>query len=269
MRVREMVKEKGEKESERQRGEIEKNRDRKMPGLRISGLYEKGGKEVIIMEDGVVVSRQKEKRDGAKKEKREKHIEDIIIMENGNKYEEIVCSLGCDMNALLASKIKENYGGRILKIVVISDGATSIKNRMKNIFGEKYVHILDWYHLKKKTIDLVGMMAVNKKEKEEYISLVNNELWKGATENALKILKGMPTRNIKKQEELEKYLTKNKGYIIDYERRQKCGKTIGSGRMEKTVDKLVARRQKSKGKSWSRQGSNSLAMVTASLNRAG
>lgn len=61
------------------------------------------------------------------------------------------------------------------------------------------------------------------------------------------------------------YLEKNCTTIIDYERRQKTGKVIGSGRLEKQTDVVVAQRQKRKGMSWSPQGSLSLALVTANL----
>ena len=61
------------------------------------------------------------------------------------------------------------------------------------------------------------------------------------------------------------YLEKNRTTIIDYDRRQKTGKVIGSGRMEKQNDVVVAQRQKRKGMSWSKQGSLSLALVTANL----
>jgi hypothetical protein len=59
------------------------------------------------------------------------------------------------------------------------------------------------------------------------------------------------------------YLTKNRAYIINYAKRKEVGKTIGSGRMEKTVDCIVARRQKEKAMSWSQKGSIALAVITA------
>lgn len=55
--------------------------------------------------------------------------------------------------------------------------------------------------------------------------------------------------------------------IIDYERRTKTGKPVGSGRMEKVVDQAVGMCQKKKGMSWSKSGSRSLAMLrVAELN---
>ncbi|MDP4190318.1 MAG: hypothetical protein Q8858_02080 [Bacteroidota bacterium] len=53
--------------------------------------------------------------------------------------------------------------------------------------------------------------------------------------------------------------------IINYKLRQSIGKPIGSGIMEKTVDMVIAKRQKSKGMSWSTQGSRSLAVLEITI----
>jgi hypothetical protein len=57
------------------------------------------------------------------------------------------------------------------------------------------------------------------------------------------------------------YLEKHRLEIIDYERRRKAGKSIGSGRMEKGVDLVIGYRQKHKGISWRPQGSRALAIL--------
>jgi len=62
-------------------------------------------------------------------------------------------------------------------------------------------------------------------------------------------------------------LEKHRREIIDYERRQQAGKSIGSGRMEKAVDQVIGSRQKKKGMSWSQKGSKALAILkTVELN---
>ena len=62
-------------------------------------------------------------------------------------------------------------------------------------------------------------------------------------------------------------MERQQGEIIDYERRQKAGKSIGSGRMEKGVDQVIGYRQKKKGMSWSQKGSKALAILkTVELN---
>ena len=52
--------------------------------------------------------------------------------------------------------------------------------------------------------------------------------------------------------ELISYLEKHQAEIINYNRRSRAGKTIGSGQMEKGVDLAVGRRQKHKAMSWRR-----------------
>ncbi len=87
-------------------------------------------------------------------------------------------------------------------------------------------------------------------------------LWRGENAQALNyLLTQIKTRNQQKLEELKTYLSKHESEIIDYERRQKAGKSIGSGRMEKAVDLVIGHRQKRKGMSWSSLGSQALAIL--------
>jgi hypothetical protein len=68
-------------------------------------------------------------------------------------------------------------------------------------------------------------------------------------------------------QELSGYLEKHYSEIINYERRSRAGRTIGSGRMEKGVDLTVGQRQKNKGMSWSHLGSRALSLLkVAELN---
>jgi hypothetical protein len=109
----------------------------------------------------------------------------------------------------------------------------------------------------------MSQIALNKAIKEETIPLLLNYLWQGKCRAAITALKSLVPKNKAKHEELVGYLEKNEGYIIDYERRQKAGKSIGSGRMEKQNDLIVAKRQKRKGMAWSAKGARNLAIVTA------
>lgn len=74
-------------------------------------------------------------------------------------------------------------------------------------------------------------------------------------------MEGIEARRQKALEELVSYLRKHASEIIDYERRAKAGKAIGSGRMEKALDRAVGARQKRKGMSWSEGGSGALALL--------
>ena len=75
------------------------------------------------------------------------------------------------------------------------------------------------------------------------------------------------SKNPEKLSELIGYLEKHQSEIIDYQRRQQAGKTIGSGRIEKCCDQVIGHRQKKKGMSWSQIGSRSLGILkVAELN---
>ena len=113
---------------------------------------------------------------------------------------------------------------------------------------------------------LLSQIAPNKVVKEAPQQGLLEALWQGQTAQACAVLQAVVPKNAAKQGELLGYLEKNEAYLIDYEKRQQAGKVIGSGRMEKQNDVVVAQRQKRKGMSWSKQGSLSLAMVTAQLH---
>jgi len=74
-------------------------------------------------------------------------------------------------------------------------------------------------------------------------------------------------KNQDKWQELIGYLSKHQSEIIDYNRRSRAGKTIGSGQVEKGVDLTVGSRQKHRGMSWSPKGSKALCLLkVAELN---
>ena len=93
----------------------------------------------------------------------------------------------------------------------------------------------------------MSMIAVNKSEKTIHLKFLIPQLWLGLVDNALDYLRTqVAVRNQEKWAELIGYLEKHHSEIINYNRRRRAGKTIGSGRMEKGVDLTVGRRQKKK-----------------------
>ena len=173
----------------------------------------------------------------------------------------------------ISDTVKELYVDKTaepLPIVAITDGARSIRLTLQLIFGLNLCIILDWYHLQLKIKNLMSMIAPNKTVKELYINDLKTLLWYGKTTQALDYLAQIPTvKNQEKFDELIVYLTKHQTEIIDYDKRKKAGKTIGSGRCEKANDGIVAHRQKKKGMAWSRAGSKALAIIkTYQLNKA-
>ena len=100
-------------------------------------------------------------------------------------------------------------------------------------------------------------------QKKGYVKDINGLLWNGKTEEAIAYLNNIPIKNSLKYEELLTYLKKHMTEIIDYEKRQLAGRTIGSGRGEKANDTLIAKRQKKKAMAWSDNGSKALAILKA------
>ena len=155
---------------------------------------------------------------------------------------------------VVKSRVLEQYGSQKsqLNIVAITDGARSIRTRLETIFPTGVVIILDWYHLCKKVRNLMSMIARNKQEKSEHFKFIFYNLWRGETDKVIDYLNNsIQAKNRTKLEELTGYIQRHKEEIINYERRKEAGKTIGSGRVEKAVDRVVGYRQKKKGMSWS------------------
>ena len=170
---------------------------------------------------------------------------------------------------LVKSKIIQEYGEvrNPLNIVAITDGAKDIRGRLLAIFGVMVVIVLDGFHLGKKVQELMSMIAPTQAEKETDLNFILARLWRGQTQEVLNYLRVVKTKNPEKLSELIGYLEKHQSEIIDYQRRQQAGKTIGSGRIEKGCDQVIGHRQKKKGMSWSKMGSSSLGILkVAELN---
>jgi hypothetical protein len=247
-------------------------------------LYDKETEEVLLLNDGIQVKKQKETRekpsaDSPKdslsqvKKAREKVTTDVIVLQRANEgFTYIMEGLdGESSNSehvsgeeLVKSEIIKEYSNSsdALNLVAITDGAQHIRLFFCCVFGETIVIILDWYHLEKKVWELMSMIAWNKVEKEEHCRALLSLLWCGQVDKALEYMtKSISPRNKSKHQELITYLTKHKSEIIDYQRRKEMGKLIGSGRMEKGVDQVIGRRQKDNGMSWSKKGSKALAIL--------
>ena len=192
-----------------------------------------------------------------------------MLERKDGSYRTIIAGEGISRVELYRAEIVAEYGegAKELAVVVITDGARHLKKEIKEVFGNRVRHILDWYHLEAKVFQLMTQIAPNKQVKEKMQELIINELWSGMSDSAIKLIEEIEARNQSKQAELKGYIEKNKDSIINYEKRKEAKKVIGSGRMEKQNDVIVAQRQKRQGMSWSKSGSRNLAIVTAHLNR--
>lgn len=168
------------------------------------------------------------------------------------------------LSIVLKSALMQEYRQDLLclPIVVITDGAKNIRQDIAAVFGDPPVMILDWYHLGKKSRDMMSMIARSKEEKQQHLKFIFGHLWHGRIYTVLNYLKTeVSPKNEEKLWEFIGYLEKHKSEIIDYDRRKKAGKVIGSGIMEKGCDQVIGRRQKKKGMSWRAVGSRSLGIL--------
>jgi len=250
-------------------------------------IYNSQTKEVLLFDDGIQVKEQKAERQPQSKQtdKGQKVLKvrtpvvatDLVLVQKATTGFEYVAApinaKGEDLLSLASvvkAKVIQEYGSKTspLNLVAITDGATTIRQRLLTIFGIAVTVILDWYHLCKKLRELLSMIAVNKLEKARHLKFLLSQLWQGNTTIALEYLKHqVQARNLDKWNELIGYLEKHQHEIINYKRPSQAGKTIGSGRVEKGVDLAVGSRQKNKGMSWRPLGSRALSLLkVAELN---
>lgn len=265
---------------------------REMPAVRRAvDLYAAEAREVVLMEDAIQVKQQKahrERREAAgrrcsddapppkhkhKRERKRVSTDVAMLQKRDGSYEHLCGGIDEQGEALygvveaVRAAAVEHYGATAaveaapLAVVAVTDGARNIRSDLERIFGGPIPVILDWYHLTKKVYQLLSMVAHGKEEREWMQRKVVGSLWRGEVGEALSYLREVSARRVEALGELVTYLEKHNQEIIDYERRQQAGKTIGSGRMEKGVDQAVGYRQKKKGMSWSGTGSKALGIL--------
>ena len=108
----------------------------------------------------------------------------------------------------------------------------------------------------------MGMAARTTQEQADHGAHRLDHLWHGRTDAALLYLRrDVQAKNPEPLVALMTYLEKHRAEIIDDGRRQRAGKPMGSGRMEKGVDQVIGVRQKHKGMRWSLTGSKALGIL--------
>jgi hypothetical protein len=234
-------------------------------------IYDACSEEVLVMSDAIQVKAQKPTRERAGEPKREKKVKrvstDLLLLEGQDgSFRHLCAGLGeeaASLSEVAEARLRHEWGEhpRPLPVVALTDGARSIRLMLEGIFGPSFRVILDWYHLAKKVYQLLSMVAHGKDERERMQQGVLGFLWRGGVCEALSYLEGVSARRTEALRELVMYLERHASEIVDYERRAKAGKPIGSGRMEKAVDRAVGMRQKKKGMSWSEAGSRALALL--------
>jgi len=258
--------------------EIGATADQPMPTLCDEvDIYDPESEEVLVMEDGILVKAQKPHRGPERKRPHKRINTDVVLLERPDgSFLHLTESIASDgerafdvARALRAAFVRcWGWSPDPLAVVAITDGARSIRLHLAAVFGLAVVVILDWYHLTKKLQVLLSQVCHGNVHRKQIQKAMEARLWRGDVKGALAILEEVEPRKPDKARELRGYLEKHASEIIDYERRQAAGKTIGSGRMEKGVDLTIGHRQKRKGMSWVTAGTRSLAHLKCmELNR--
>ena len=240
-------------------------------------LYDGNCPEVLLFDDAIGVKAQKPQRsrspssDAEPSEHPKTVSTDVVVLQTAQaQFEYLSAPIAADgtarlpIEAVVHSRLQQIYdtSKSPLPLVVVSDGATVIRQRWNRTFGSAVVVILDWYHLCEKFRQLMSMIASSKADKATHLKVLLSELWHGRTDVALTYLRSQVIpRNREKWQELITYVEKHQHEIVDYERRRQAGKAIGSGRVEKAVDQVIGYRQKRKGRSWRPQGSRALGLL--------
>lgn len=236
--------------------------------LEVVDIYKASQEEITYLDDEVGVKRQKEQRQRKEKAgfKRAKTVQTDVIAIGQTSYTYLSSAeanaLGCSLEDLIQARLSQDYGGKPLPLVAITDGAQVIRARLRRLFGKDVIILLDWYHLAEKVRQYGSRLGLAKEMKERHIDEILSYLWRGQTTEALIYSDvQIQTQRISILEELQNYLLKHQSEICNYDKRQALNKTIGSGRGEKANDQLIAHRQKKKAMSWSEEGSQALAIL--------
>jgi hypothetical protein len=154
-------------------------------------------------------------------------------------------------------------GERLL--LVLGDGASWIRTWFEGLGITAKAMIVCWWHLRKRCYEQLSAAGGPKDRRRVLEKELLGQLWAGKVDAAVELLRGALewVRNPTAVEELIGYLEKRRGYIPDYQQRQRAGLWIASTRVEKFNDWAISGRCKHQGMSWSPQGVLALAAQEA------
>jgi len=219
---------------------------------------------VYVSIDDIGVKHQKDSRN-PEFVKETKYIENTVahIQHGTDAY--VLTGIGMEsvMKSVLAFLL---FNGLLQKeLVFFTDGARNIKSSIEHFFSFRpYTIVLDWFHLKKKSQELLSMALKGKAIRNNVLEKMLRILWVGDVQSAIEYLRSLPDSMIKSKKMLDEqinYLTRKEENITCYAVRAKFGLRNSSNPVEKENDILVAQRQKHNGMSWSKNGSGSLAAI--------
>jgi Uncharacterised protein family (UPF0236) len=151
------------------------------------------------------------------------------------------------------------------RLLVLGDGAAWIRTWFEGLGIAAKAMIVCWWHLRKRCYEQLSSAGGPKDRRRALEKELLGQLWEGQVDAAVGLLQGALewVRNPPAVEELIGYLEKRRGFIPDYQQRQRAGLWIASTRVEKFNDWAISGRCKHQGMSWSPQGVLALAALEA------
>lgn len=139
---------------------------------------------MYISVDDIGVKHQKESRNEGS-ERKYKYVQNTVahIQYCDNKY--VLTAVGmCDVfKSILAFLLANNLLSK--NLIFLTDGAKDIKSHIESVFSfHSYSIILDWYHLKKKCMELLSMSIRGKDRRNAVLEKLLRLLWVGDVSNA-------------------------------------------------------------------------------------
>jgi len=232
--------------------------------------YEDPKQTVNISADDVVVDRQASKRPNSPEKGQKKRVSNTVIHIQQDIKTYIIHNGGIKgALKLLLGFLFTNTLTAMYQFVFFTDGASDLNDPINAMFGFLPIKIiLDWYHLMEKVKQRLSLGMKGYKKRNAFLDLLSPVLWRGDVARAIAMLEGLSDDLVKSRDEVVKlidYLKRNQIYIPCYILRAKLGLWNSSNRVENANGRVVSFRQKSRGMSWSREGSTGLASVSAAV----
>jgi hypothetical protein len=170
-----------------------------------------------------------------------------------------------DFSKLMFSLAIRNGYGTYNQTVIISDGATWIRN-MKEMYFPDSIQILDFYHLSEHIYTFAKDVFNSNEEKyRPWAKTITKLFKKSKSKEAIKIIKDLPKRQLAKANfDFLQYVENNKNNI-DYLWYKSQKYFIGSGAIESGNKIVLQRRLKQGGMRWNIDSAQAMLSLIAKL----